>query len=140
MRLLLVLPASVIVAIAACGEDFEDCYGEDLIACTCAGGVPGYATCANGSYRGSPCVCDGTTPGIDAGKDSGTSEAGACTREAGVDDSGALKKDFEPCANADECEGCRCELFASTLLCTRSCRSDAECTSGCNPRGICRNP
>lgn len=70
MRRLLVLSAiaSLIIAMAACGEDFKDCYAGDLIACTCNGGATGYATCgASGDYKSSACVCDGTTPGIDAG-------------------------------------------------------------------------
>jgi hypothetical protein len=131
--LALVAVASVIVAVAACGEDFKDCYGEDLVSCTCAGGALGYAKCGPaGDYKSSACVCDGTTPGVDAG---------ACTRDGGATDSGAFKKDFESCATANECDGCRCELFQSKQLCTHACLSDADCPlTGCTPRGVCRNP
>lgn len=135
MRLLLVLAAvaSALLAIAACQEDFQDCYGQDLVACSCSNGDPGYAKCGpGGTYAGSACVCDGTTPGIDAG---------ACTRPGGPDASGTFKKDFEPCATADECEGCRCESFQDKLACTRACATDADCPdAGCNQRGVCRHP
>ena len=147
MRALLVLiaVASVVLVSAACGEDFKDCYGDDLISCTCEGGALGYAKCGpSGDYKSSPCVCDGSTPGVDAGKsdagDAGDASDAVCTRDGGVTDSGAFKQDFEPCAAADECDGCRCEPFQNTRLCTRSCASDAECAHGCNQRGVCRNP
>ena len=148
------LSALVMFATGACGEDYKDCYGEDLISCTCAGGAVGYAKCGpSGDFKSSPCICDGATPGIDAGHDSGsnggandaTSDAPSdaalvCTREAGADAAGA-KRDFETCATADECDGCRCELFQNQHLCTRACTGDADCPgTGCNPRGICRNP
>lgn len=142
----------MIAAIAACGEDYKDCYDQDLITCNCANGAVGYAKCSPaGDFKSSPCICDGATPGIDAGRDSSAKDAGSndgsmndaalvCTRDAGADAAGT-KKDFETCTTADECDGCRCELFQNQHLCTRSCTGDADCPgTGCNQRGICRNP
>jgi len=129
MRALIVLGAvvSVIVAVAACAEDFKDCYAEDLVACTCAGGAQGYAKCQNGSYKSSVCVCDGTTPGIDAS---------TCSHAL---DAGGFKADFETCTTPDECQGCRCEQVQMAQQCTRPCASDADCPQGrCNTRGVCR--
>lgn len=83
--------ASVIVAIAACGEDFKDCYGDDLVSCLCSDGAFGYAKCGpSGDFKSSACVCDGTTPGVDAGKDAAleASGGGPCHRDGGLDDAG----------------------------------------------------
>jgi hypothetical protein len=146
MRLVFLASAVVaaIVVIGACDEDFQECYQQDLISCTCANGALGYAKCQNGTYGQFSCVCDGTEPGIDAGHpDAAVPEAAApivCIPDAGPD--GSLKKDYELCAVPEECEGCRCETFNSKLYCTQACTADSQCPgdAGCNTRGICRVP
>jgi hypothetical protein len=80
---------SIAVCIAAgCTEEYKDCYGDDYVACLCAGGGAGYAKCSPlGDYKTVACVCDGTTPGVDAGTADAEIDAGgdaaSCPRKAG---------------------------------------------------------
>lgn len=69
MRVLAIaIPLLVIAAIAACDEDYKTCYEGDYVACSCGGKTFGYARCNDRATYDS-CVCDGTTPGLDAGND-----------------------------------------------------------------------
>ena len=72
MRVLAVAIAILIVvaAIAACDEDFKKCYEGDYVACSCGGSSFGYARC-DAHEKFAACVCDGTTPGLDGGHDTG---------------------------------------------------------------------
>ncbi len=65
--IVLALTALLVAVIGACGEDFKACYAGDHIGCPCPNGGWGYAACSPaGDYVNVRCVCDGTTPGIDA--------------------------------------------------------------------------
>jgi hypothetical protein len=152
-RPIVVLVAMLAVAriAAGCEEDFKECYAGDYLGCTCENGRTGYAACsAQSDYASSQCVCDGTTPGVDASRpdtgsdaalDASTGDAASCAGDAG--DAGR-KKLFEPCTAADECEGCRCESFGTKgQLCTISCTSGEQCPAPsdmCTNRGVCRPP
>ncbi|MCW5815152.1 MAG: hypothetical protein KIT84_29265 [Labilithrix sp.] len=129
-------PAVVVAAAAACDEDYKACYEGDYVACTCGGDTLGYARC-NANERFDACVCDGTTPGLDAGRESGA-VAPACVPDAGV-----VRKYFEECTSNEECETCRCESFQGRGLCTTTCTNVTECappSDACTNRGVCRPP
>jgi hypothetical protein len=71
-------------ATLGCDEEYKTCYPGDYLGCTCPNGQPGFAACANEAYG--QCVCDGTTPGLDAGgtRDAAVAnEGGGRNRDAG---------------------------------------------------------
>ena len=83
MRGLLVLAMTLLVVLAstpgtlACSPSYPPCYRGEYQGCTCASGAHGYQACnvTEDGFQG--CVCDGTTPGADGGRDSGR----PCRRE-----------------------------------------------------------
>jgi hypothetical protein len=144
MLLVAILAGGVIFGIAvSCGEDFEDCYGSDYLGCACPDGGWGYAKCSPlGDFVTATCVCDGTTPGVDAGEvDAGEpdaaegTDAGGCTVDAG--DAGY----FGLCASNTDCASCVCASFGDAGRCTRRCISLVDCPApadACTSRGVCR--
>lgn len=50
----------------ACVKDRPECYAGEYAGCTCGNGAPGYAACDPARDAWGTCVCDGTTPGVDA--------------------------------------------------------------------------
>ena len=148
----ILLGATLVVARAAagCDEASPECHAGDYLGCTCADGGAGYAACSSrGNYDTSACVCDGTTPGLDAGTPDGAGsttgdamlDGGSCTRDAG---DAALRTLFESCTTAEDCESCTCVSFGSKgALCTTRCTSPAQCAAPavtCTNRGVCRPP
>jgi hypothetical protein len=57
----------LVVAVTACRDDAPTCYAGEYAACNCAGGARGYQICLASEDGYAACVCDGTTPGLDAG-------------------------------------------------------------------------
>jgi len=130
-----VLGLAVLVLPAACREDGPTCYAGDFAGCTCSGGALGYQACIASEERYGPCVCDGTTPGLD-----GSFEA-AAPAEAGP----SAKLPFmSECTTDGECESGNCHTFSQQgTFCTKSCKDTTDCpapSSGCNNRGICKAP
>lgn len=128
LAMLLVLPA-------ACREDGPVCYEGDFSACSCAGAALGYRACVAADQSYGPCICDGTTPGLD-----GSFEASSDANSAPTSKLPFMSK----CTTNDECESGNCHLFSQQgSFCTKSCKDTADCpapSSGCNQRGICKAP
>ena len=61
------------IALGACHEDYPPCYRGDYSICTCGGTTYGYQACKADQSGYEACLCNGATPGIDAG-----CEGGAC--------------------------------------------------------------
>ncbi len=129
---------AMLAAAGACAEvDRPGCYAGDFVACACASGARGYATCAgNGTYAA--CVCDGHTPGTDGSADDA---------EAGADAPPAKQGFMAVCAKNDECESGICKDFPSRgTFCTRACTTATAATDcpapspGCNKDGVCKAP
>lgn len=59
--------AAAAVLVAACAGDEPPCRAGDYVGCTCNDGAHGYAACRPDIEGYGSCVCDGTTPGLDAG-------------------------------------------------------------------------
>lgn len=136
--LVAILAGGVIFGLAAsCAESFDDCYGNDYLGCACPDGGWGYAKCSPlGDFVTAICVCDGKTPGLDAGETPAgePAEAGGCV-DAG--DGGY----FAPCTSGEDCTSCVCEKFADAGRCTKACTSLADCPApadSCTSRGVCR--
>jgi hypothetical protein len=137
--------ALVARAVGGCGEDYDrTCYAGDYRGCQCPGGGWGYARCTPLGEFDTVCACDGTTPGVDAGKDTGgpppdAEGAEVCISDAGAD--GGVKKYLEVCTTNAECETCLCEVFAGSGRCTKRCTSLDPCPApadACTNRGVCR--
>jgi hypothetical protein len=140
--LVLAFVAAVIAAIAfACDEDFKDCYGTDYQGCRCEDGGFGYQKCSPlGDYQGVSCVCDGTTPGVDAGHDAATGTA--CVSDSGVKDTvtPASRRYLQPCLDNPDCDSCMCVKFNDAGRCTKACKTIADCpppSDACTPEGLC---
>lgn len=60
---------TVAAALPACRTDYPVCHADDYAICTCADGSAsyGYQRCLADESGYGACVCDGTTPGLDAG-------------------------------------------------------------------------
>lgn len=132
--------AVIVVSIAAaCGEDRPPCYRGDFIGCTCDGGRHGYQACRDAEDGYAACVCDGTTPGLDASiADASQSEAEASA------DAGKLSL-FSPCTTNEECDSGLCfEFGMGQRICTKPCTAATAATDcpapspGCNNKGVCR--
>ncbi len=127
MLVTLVLPA-------ACREEGPVCYAGDFIACSCAGGGLGYQACVAADERYGPCVCDGTTPGLDGSFEAATADAGPTEKLPFM----------SQCTNDEQCESGNCHTFSQQgTFCTKSCEETSDCpapSSGCNNRGICKAP
>lgn len=125
----------VLVSPAACRADVRSCYAGDYASCSCSEDNVGYRACVVAEGKYGPCVCDGTTPGLD-----GSFEAATDT-DAGV----RAKLPFmSQCTRNEECETGTCHTFSQQgSFCTKGCKSTVDCpapSSGCNNRGICKAP
>lgn len=131
----------ILTIVVACGEDRPPCYRGDFVGCTCANGAYGYQACRDAEDGYAACVCNGTTPGIDA------SVADAARADAAPDalvDAGKRAL-FASCTTNEECESGLCfEFGMGQRICTKPCTAATAATDcplpspGCNNKGVCR--
>src|SRR5262249_33098848 len=119
------------------------CFAGDYRACTCTGADRGYQKCRADGDDFEPCLCDGTTPGLDAGEDAGLPDASV---DGAADASDGSARGFlEACNVSEDCASGRCERFPGKgRKCTTSCgdAGDGACpppSIGCSA-GICEPP
>jgi hypothetical protein len=132
------------VVVVACTMSYPPCYRGEYRGCTCAtasGPVAGYQACTVTEDTFEACVCDGTTPGLDGGRDASASDAA----EAG-DAAGEGAPYLAPCPNG-LCSGADliCFTFGNKgKVCTKRCAGPTDCpppSLGCSPMmGVCRPP
>lgn len=135
--------AAFVVTVLACSPSYPPCYRGEYAGCFCSSGASGYQACRVTEDGFDTCVCDGTTPGVDGGRDASVSEA---TDDA-ASEGGATGVYLAPCGPNGECAGveARCFDFPSKgSVCTKTCTLDADCPApspGCTPKnGVCRVP
>lgn len=133
-----------LVAFACTQDDEPACYPGDQLACDCpgeTGKASGFRACDAARRIFGACLCDGTTPGVDAG--------GATVPDGGVDAGpAATKRGFlEACTTDTDCESKLCFTFAAKgARCTRACKPETAATdcpppsTGCNNQGVCKAP
>lgn len=123
----------VVAVVVACGEDRPPCYRGDFVGCNCANGAYGYSACTDTEDGYGACVCDGTTPGLDAGP----------PRDAAGEAAAKLAL-YAPCTDAAQCETNVCFAYGDgRSLCTKTCAGTADCplpSTGCNGKGVCKPP
>jgi hypothetical protein len=146
MRGLLVLAMTLMVVLAstlACSPSYAPCYRGEYQGCSCANGAHGYQACNVTEDGFQACVCDGTTPGVDGGRDASVVEASvADASEAGV--SGGY---LQPCGPGGTCKEAAAVCFSFTSkgqLCTKKCTMASDCpapSAGCSTmNGVCKAP
>jgi hypothetical protein len=140
---LIAVATAATIALACNGNDEPSCYAGDSLACACevaTGTVSGYRACDVPRRAYGACLCDGTTPGVDAA---------AVLPGPSVDaaDASAKRAFLEACAADAECETGLCYPFnAKGMRCTRRCTADTQATAclppstGCNNQGVCKVP
>jgi hypothetical protein len=89
---------ALVAAALACVKSSKPCYLGDYNGCLCADGGYGYQACAPSEDGFGTCICDGTTPGLDAGVDAAPPrEAGSGGGHRDAGDAGdASDDDAEP--------------------------------------------
>jgi hypothetical protein len=80
-------------AVAACGEDQPFCFAGDYRACSCSADTRGYQRCMPSQDGYDVCVCDGKTPGLDAGR--ADADAQTPNLDAGDEDGDAENPDVD---------------------------------------------
>lgn len=136
----------VTLAIVACAEDPPACYEGDYVGCACepntSGFTRGYAVCRPELGGYGTCICDGKTPGLDAGS---ASTDAASAVDVSVD--AAKLALFAPCAKDEECASGKCSSYGDgRTLCTYACKVETEASDcpapsrGCNGQGVCKPP
>ena len=145
-RHLATIAALALGALLACASDRPTCYAGDAVGCTCAGNLHGYQVCNAGGDGYGACVCDGTTPGLDASAPPSTPAVDAAP-EASVVDGGTKTEFLAPCATGEECASGLCQLFPSKgSFCSNRCTAQTasvDCpppSPGCNAQGVCKAP
>lgn len=117
----------------ACADARPACYAGEYVGCACGAEQQGYAMCRADQTGYDACVCDGSIPGLDAGKDVSTPEASA-----------GPKPNFEACTTDTECVGGRCFAYGDgRTLCTNTCTVPADCappSTACTGQGVCKVP
>jgi hypothetical protein len=138
------LAAAVASCCLACTEDRPACYVGEYVACSCVNGALGYAGCDPQIAGYGPCVCDGSTPGLDAS--TGVTVDASTNGDASASDASDAGRRplFEACAANGDCESGVCFAYGDgRSLCTKACSSPADCAApsqGCNGLGVCRFP
>lgn len=137
---------AVVVTVLACSTSYPPCYRGEYQACLCSAGsneARGYQACNTTEDGFAACVCDGTTPGVDGGRDAGDAGEAGDAAEAGP----AVGTYLAPCGPNGECAGpdARCFDFPSKgRICTKTCAQASDCpapSTGCTPNnGVCRAP
>lgn len=116
-----------LVVATACADERPTCYAGEYIGCSCSEQAQGYARCNDLGTAYGACVCDGMTPGLDAGHDG--------------DADSAL---FEPCEVNDNCASGLCFTYGDkTMRCSLPCDASSDCPApspGCSGMGVCRTP
>lgn len=133
--------AFVIVAISACGTSYPPCYRGEYRACSCeaqsAGSfTTGYQACSVTEDGFGACTCDGTTPGVDGGRDAAPADATPVTSE------GTYLTSCETTACVDPTTICF-SYDSKGKRCTKTCKVDSDCpppSPGCNPKSVCKLP
>lgn len=146
MRGLLVLAMSsslfvlFVLVVLACSPSYAPCYRGEYQGCRCESGAHGYQACNVTEDGFQSCVCDGTTPGVDGGRDASLADAAAQEASTG----GTF---LAPCGANGACSepGNVCFSFPSKgQLCTKKCTTASDCPApspGCTPsNGVCRAP
>ena len=128
----------VVLVVLACSPSYAPCYRGEYQGCRCASGAHGYQACNVTEEGFQSCVCDGTTPGVDGGREA--SDVDAHDASAG----GAF---LAPCGANGACSeaGNVCFAFPSKgQICTKKCTTASDCPApspGCTPsNGVCRAP
>ena len=137
--LVLAMTASLVVLVVfACSPSYAPCYRGEYQGCRCASGAHGYQACNVTEEGFQSCVCDGTTPGVDGGREA--SDVDAHDASTG----GAF---LAPCGANGACSeaGNVCFAFPSKgQICTKKCTTASDCPApspGCTPsNGVCRAP
>jgi hypothetical protein len=131
----LIACAIAVLTVAACGEEQPACFVGEYRSCACATGAAGYQRCVSSDGYGA-CVCDGTTPGVDA----------SALPEASVDagsDAGLLPF-LSACQTNEQCASGLCFPFnAKGPRCSKACKVNEDCeapSTGCNNQGVCKAP
>lgn len=139
MREPLVLATTLfgIAVLVACSTTYPPCYRGEYQGCACANGAHGYQACNVTEDGFQSCVCDGTTPGLDGGRDA--------SGEASLADAATPGTYLAPCDPAGACTGAGAVCFAFMsrgTICTKTCTQDTECPApspGCSPmNGVCK--
>jgi hypothetical protein len=140
MRAGIVLALTAIVLVA-CATSYPPCYRGEYRACTCSVNTEtrGYQACSVTEDGFQACVCDGTTPGVDGGRDA--------TPDAPIADAGAPGEFLEPCGTNRACAAADAVCFDFPMkgpVCTKRCTQASDCPapSGvCTPKqGVCKAP
>lgn len=128
----------VVLVVLACSPSYAPCYRGEYQGCRCASGAHGYQACNVTEEGFQSCVCDGTTPGVDGGREA--SDVDAHDASTG----GAF---LAPCGANGACSeaGNVCFAFPSKgQICTKKCTTASDCPApspGCTPsNGVCRAP
>jgi hypothetical protein len=143
MRGLLVLAMTLLVVLAstvACSPSYPSCYRGESQGCSCANGRHGYQACNVTEDGFQACICDGTTPGADGGRD-------ASVIDAHPEEAGASGGYLSPCGPNGTCTGAGSVCFPFTSkgqLCTKKCTMSSDCpapSAGCSTmNGVCKAP
>jgi hypothetical protein len=139
MRPAVLIALGVAVGIVVgCREQSPVCYEGELQACTCAGSKNGYQQCLQAEERYAACVCDGTTPGLDASVDASEAAADAASEAS------SKVAFMGVCAKDEDCETGQCHDFAAKgSFCSHACKAPTDCeppSGGCNNQGVCKAP
>lgn len=128
----------VVLVVLACSPSYAPCYRGEYQGCRCASGAHGYQACNVTEEGFQSCVCDGTTPGVDGGREA--SDVDAHDASTG----GAF---LAPCGANGACSEASnvCFAFPSKgQICTKKCTTASDCPApspGCTPsNGVCRAP
>lgn len=147
-RIVLAIPAALtalLVTAVACTTSYPVCYRGEYVGCLCANGASGYQTCNVTEDGFQACVCDGTTPGLDGGRDA-SGEAGEAGDAAG-EAAAAAGAYMMPCGANGACAEANAVCFEfgnKGKVCTKACTQSSECpppSPGCSAnQQICRAP
>jgi hypothetical protein len=133
------------LVVASCSTSYPPCHRGEYQGCVCANGSHGYQQCNVSEDGYLACVCDGTTPGVDGGRDSGLVDATAAdASEAAATPGGGQY--MMSCGANGACAGAGAlcyEFGTKGKVCTKPCMQPSDCPApspGCGTNQICRAP